>query len=275
MTSYDMFVFYKQWAYKIFNYLQPRICKYIKCDLEIFYQNHVNFVLGTIVRPNKICIFIDNIVSCVGSQNKISEVISFLFIAISHELHHAEQFVNQHLYTSDEKYKLEIEDTTDYSSYIFLRDNKADIERDFNITLDLSYYEDIPFIHPKECVYNNLEYMYKCIIGNIIIRNISSNLYYQLCAELDDNKDVYVTICDSPNLLIKSNGEYLLPSYQEFVRTVVSNAARFDSYTAGISTGYILHRGNTKALLVRFRILDKTLYPMQFENHDPDSHIAV
>lgn len=264
MTSYDMFVFYKQWVYKIFNYLQPRICKYTKCSIEVFYQNHVNFILGTIMRPNKICIFIDNIVSCVGNQNNVSKVVSFLFIAISHELHHVEQYVNQSMYASETNYRENIEYETEYASYNFLSANKHIIEKDFNITLDLSYYDDF-FNRKPRYEYNDLEYMYKTIIGNIIIRNLTSDIYYEICKEMDSSKDVYVSISDSPNLLIKSNGEYLLPSYQDFIRIVCLNAARFDSYTAGISTGYILHRGNTKALLVRFRILDKTLYPMQFE----------
>ena len=85
MTSLGMFSYYKQWAYKIFNYLQPRICKYTKCNLEIFYMNQLNGVaFGTISRPNTIMIYIDNAVSYIGNENNIDSDVTVIQTKYKH-----------------------------------------------------------------------------------------------------------------------------------------------------------------------------------------------
>ena len=267
MTTHEQYVYYKDFAYKAFEYCNGKINRFINCTLEVDYADMVNFTFANIRRPNNIFIHIDNIVTECGNGYNKNKIFSLIFIAIVHELFHVEQVMSQELYKTDKVYKISIEKAVEYSTYNWLLSYKPDIDRRFNMYLDLSYLEDsINRNEYKEWdrFYRSgsVEELYKYTIMNIVFRNDAS--FKRFDEEvLSKYENIIIVFENNSNFLIKSNGEFCDYNLKDFVLTVSNTVSIYDRYTINVSVTEP-NRDKSNVAVVRFTLSNRLICPLSF-----------
>lgn len=244
MTTVQQFEFYKGFAQSIFQYcISKNINRFVNCTLEVDYCDYVNNTLANLRKPNKISLHIDNIINeCGGNGNRINDIVSLIFIAITHELMHVEQLISQETYISDQEYRKNAEYAVNSATYNFLAYNQQEINRMFGIQLNLSYLEDEPMKdYLKQYQTCNVRDMYRYSLLNILFR---SNKKFK---EFDDNvlskyDTIRIIFKNGDNFLIKSNGEFCDYNLNSFVTALGAYAGSYDCYTVEINVTDIPNR---------------------------------
>jgi hypothetical protein len=264
-TTIEQFTFYKDFAERAFNYLCNRICKYNQnIRLIVDYSDFVRFTLANFKRPNIVMLHIDNVVAAYGNANRVNEVCSLIIIALTHELHHAEQELSQERYRTDFVYKDTIEDGANSMAYHFLAAHRDEINRLFNINLDLSYLESIGRLNTRYHS-STLEGYYKNILRNVWFRN--DELFGKFEREfLDKYPDVYLSFDNLFNLHIKSNGEFCERALNDFLIATEVYCGRYDRYTMEVYQDEP-YRDKSEGVVLRFKLSDMVINP--FEERSP------
>ena len=271
MATLEQFVFYKNFAYRAFDYLHKKINRYIIPTLEVDLADMVDFTFANIRRPNMVFLHIDNILAECKNHNNINKVYSMIIIVLTHELHHIEQVISQETYYLDKIYRISIENSVNFKSYNFLCANKYEIDRIFEMNLDLTYLEDLngrKGYKKWDRFYETctVEQMYKYTIMNTIFRKDIK--YYQFEEEcLNKYDNIVIAFEYGPNFLIKSNGEFCGQILNEFVSAVGAVAGIYDRYTVKISKSEKPYRDKESVIYITFTLSNGQIYPMIFSKN--------
>lgn len=264
-TTHEQFEYYKDFAYKVFDFLNMRINRFINCTLEVDYADMINFTFANIRRPNKVFLHIDNIVKECGNGYNKNAVCSMIIIALTHELYHVEQIMSQQSYRSDFSYKSDIEDSVNAMAYNTLISYKNTIDIEFQIDLDLTYLQDRVFLSDmkKYQSWNTVEGIYKSIFMNIIFRNDQS--YYDFEKNVLDKYDgIAIIFQNGYNFLIKSEGEFCASDLNNFIAASNIVAGKYDRYTINASMDKKPYRDKRDVAVVTFTLSNRQIYPMIF-----------
>jgi hypothetical protein len=203
---------------------------------------------------------IDNIIGQYGNGNRVNEVCSLIIIALTHELHHAEQELSQVRYKTDSIYRDTIEDGANSMAYHFLVAHRDEINRLFNINLNLVYLESIGRLNTQYHS-NNLEGYYKDILRNVWFRN--DEMFGKFEREfLDKYPNVYLSFDNLFNLHIKSNGEFCERALNDFLIATEVYCGRYDRYTMEVYLDEP-YRDKSEGVVLRFKLSDMVIDPFK------------
>lgn len=264
MTTHDQFVYYKNFAYEVFDYLKG-ISKFIPCILEVDYCDTVGYTFANIRRPNIINLHIDNIVCECGNGYNKNKICSMIIIAITHELFHVEQLMSQELYRSDKNYHNSIESAVEKKTLMYLVDHAFYINSRFQMELDLSYFDIHNMGNGNYVACTNAEQIYKYTIMNVIFRRDYSYKEFEMNV-LDKYKSIAIVFENGANFLIKSNGEFCDSTLSIFIQSVGAEAGKYDRYTVNVNVVAGPYREQEDVAIVTFTLSNRQIYPMVFRN---------
>ena len=267
MTTLEQFVYYKNFAYQVFEYLRSKINRYIIPVLEVDYADMINYTFANNRKPNIITLHIDNLVYEAGNGYNKNKVCSMIFIALTHELFHVEQSMSQEMYRSDYNYKVFIESAVEKKTLMFLVDNSKEILNLFGVYLDLSYFDINDIGNGKYESIGTVEGIYRSTIMNVIFRKDFEYRKFEHDI-LNKYNTIYIGFENGPNFLIKGNGEFCESTLNEFISAVGCFAGKYDRYTVNVRMEKKPYREQEEiAAQVIFTLSNRCLYPMVFRNH--------
>lgn len=262
----DHFTYYKAIAQSIFNYLNGRVNKYCtNVILEVDYADYVNYTFANLRKPNMLTLHLQNIVEeCGGPYNK-NKVYSMLFIVIGHELTHVDQLMSQQMYKKLPQYKEEVERSTDYTNYLWLKEHKTEIDRIFMMDLDLSYYRKLYYFNNTDKYQaKSIKDYYMTLFRNVIFRDDEKFSVFAN-AVLEKYENIFVCFNSSPNVLIKNNGEFCAHTLSSFIAVTWREIGLYDHYTMSVSLGEPNRDAQTYACAyVTIRVSDRQINPAVF-----------
>lgn len=260
------FEHYKQFAYSVFNYLNGRINRFCNNIIfEVDYADEVNYTFANLRKPNRLTLHIMNIVEeCNGPLNR-NKIYSMIFIVIGHELTHVDQDMSQQAYKINRQYREDLERSTDYNNYNWLKAHEAQINRDFGISLDLSYYNDCGFWNIEDFKSASIEDYYIATLKNVLFRNDDMFSNFKVSV-LDKYRNIFINFNGGANLLIKSDGEFCGQSLEGFIQAIGTEAGIYDHYTMNVSLREQPYREMPDTVIVSFVLSDRYINPIVFRS---------
>lgn len=261
---------YSDIATVLFNYMNGRINTMNSgCTLYIDMWDNITKTYANIRYPNYVILHVGSIIDSWDDKWSIildrhDYICTCIAWALSHELHHADQFISMLMYSKDMNYRSRIEADVERASYDWVQNHRYELASvgGFNIIIDRLSSSDLPTTgnYKKATVRE----FYLQTIANIVIRDM--DLFAKLKIFTDDSiaDDIILIFNDTDTVVIKSNGTYLEGNIPLFSSMVFKWVGYYDTYriNADVSFSYI---DNTRtAAIVKFKISDQLIKPMTF-----------
>lgn len=270
IMTFQEYHYYSDIALKLFDFMNGRInIINTKCYLYIDMYDYVNNTKANIRYPNFITIYIGSIVDSWQDSwstyiSRESFIVSNIAWALSHELHHSDQFLSMIRYNSNEEYKRKVETEVEQASYDWVKNHSRILSEISGVEIKMECIYS-PDLTDNRCYKKaSVAEFYKQTIANILIRDF--NLYHNLKIFTDDTlvDDIIIIFINiNEKIVIKSSGKYLKENIIKFSDIVYKCAGYYDSYNLEVNMDIIEH-DIRKIGIVQFNISNNLIKPMIF-----------
>lgn len=262
--------FYSDIAIKLFNFMNGNINKMnSNCELHIEMYDYIHGVYANIRYPNHVVIFIGTIIDSWSDEyysylNKETYVSSCIAWALSHELHHADQFISMIRYNSNQEYKDNIEADVNRASYDWVKEHGRELSCLVGVEISMTKIYSPSLTNNTSYRKASVAEFYKQTIANIILRDL--DLFFKLKVFTDDSvaDDIIISFNNLDKIVIKSKGRYLEENINAFSDMSYRYAGYYDMYSIQVEVK-VLNESDRNIALVNFNTHNELIRPMIFK----------